>query len=569
MKDAPSGGEGLGRRAGTRRSRALDRAAARLLGLRRGHHDYSVTQAVRVPMRDGVELLADVYAPVGPSLGTLLMRTPYGRTGAVALLTARYYATHGYLVVNQSCRGTAGSGGDFKPFSDDIDDGADTVAWLRTQSWFGGRFAVCGASYLGATAWAVMTEPPPELAAAVITTSAHDTHWVTHGAGAFTLEGTLSMLDGLDHLDSGPVVGLLRLARAGRRLGPAYYELPLTRAGDAVVGGGGQTYREWLTAPHADDPLWAPMRLGQALDRVNVPVLLLEGWQDPFLAQMIQEYDHLRRRGVDVALTIGPWTHVQTASRGAPILTGETLDWLGEHLAGGSHRHRRSPVHIFVTGAGEWRHLHAWPPATREQALYLQPGGGLGHSHPSPDSPPSTFRFDPANPTPAVGGRVINPAIAGTRDNRNLEKREDVLTFTTPPLDEPLEVLGSPVVELVHHTDNPCADIFVRICEVTANGRSLNLSDGFVRLSPERNTGTVVIRLDAIAHRFDAGNRIRLQVSGGAHPRYARNLGTDEDPATSTRLVPSRRTLCHGAGGFSRVLLPYRPSSNDDLSPTT
>jgi putative CocE/NonD family hydrolase len=376
------------------------------------------------------------------------------------------------------------------------------------------------------------------------------------------------MLDGLDHLDSGPVVGLLRLASAGRRLGPAYEALPLTRAGDALVGGG-QTYREWLTAPHADDPLWAPMRLARALDRVDVPVLLLEGWQDPFVAQMIQEYEHLRRRGVEVALTIGPWTHVQTASRGAPILTGETLDWLGEHLAGGSHRHRRNPVHIFVTGAREWRHLPAWPPATQEQTLYLQPDGRLGPRHPSPSSLPSTFRFDPADPTPAVGGRVINPALAGTRDNRKLEQRDDVLTFTTPPLDEPLEVIGNPVTELVHRTDNPCADIFVRICEVTAKGHSLNLSDGFVRLSTEKHSGSVVIRLDAIAHRFASGNRIRLQVSGGAHPRYARNLGTDDDPATSTRLVASERRICHGVGGFSRVLLPCRPSSNDDLSAVT
>lgn len=154
-----------------------------------GHHDYSVTQAVRVPMRDGVELLADIYAPVGTSLGTLLMRTPYGRTGLIAILTARYFATHGYQVVNQSCRGTFGSGGVFAPFHSDIDDGADTVAWLRTQDWFGGRFALYGASYLGSTAWALMMEPPPELVTAVIAISAHDNHWVTHGNGAFPSKG--------------------------------------------------------------------------------------------------------------------------------------------------------------------------------------------------------------------------------------------------------------------------------------------------------------------------------------------------------------------------------------------
>ena len=136
----------------TRRRRAVDAAVARIFKMPPGHHDYILTPGVRVTMRDGVELLTDIYAPVGKSLGTLLIRTPYGRTGLIALLTARYYATHGYHVVNQSCRGTFGSGGAFEPFRPDIDDGADTVAWLRTQAWFGGRSALCGASSTTASA---------------------------------------------------------------------------------------------------------------------------------------------------------------------------------------------------------------------------------------------------------------------------------------------------------------------------------------------------------------------------------------------------------------------------------
>lgn len=112
------------------------------------------------------------------------------------------------------------------------------------------------------------------------------------------------------------------------------------------------------------------------------------------------------------------------------------------------------------------------------------------------------------------------------------------------------------MVEVVHETDNPHADLFVRLCDVQQDGRSVNVSDGFQRLDPERATGTIRLRLDAVAHRFGPGARIRLQVSGGAHPRYARNLGTDRDPATSTDLLPSRRTVSHGRGGCSRVLLP-------------
>ena len=373
-----------------------------------------------------------------------------------------------------------------------------------------------------------MTDPPPELATAVIAISAHDNEWVAHGAGAFALEGTLSLFDGLDHLE----VGMLR----------------------------------GLTNPDPEDSVWRPMRLGQALERVNVPVLLQDGWQDPFVDQMTHQYDRLRRRGVDVALTIGPWTHVDVATIGMGTVMEETLDWLAEYLARRGRRSRPSSVRIFVTGAEEWRYLPEWPPAANERVFYLQPNGVLGETPPAPTAGPSTFVYDPADPTPAVGGRVINPTLGGRRDNRNLEKRDDVLTFTSSPLQEPLEVVGNPVVELLHSTDNPYADLFVRLCEARKDGRSNNVSDAFHRFEPEKSSGTISLRLDAIAHRFRQGTRIRLQISGGAHPRYARKLGTNEDPATSTTLTPSRRMVFHGQGGFSRIVLPCQPVGRRDVT---
>ena len=542
-------------RLGTLRRRVLGPAIFRILRMPPGHHDYTVTQA-RVPMRDGVELLTDVYTPGTTSLGTVLIRTPYGRAGLAALLTAGYYASHGYHVVNQSCRGTFGSGGDFEPFSQEIADGADAVAWLRRQPWFDGRLALCGASYVGYTAWAVMIDPPPELVAAVIAVAPHDNHWAAHGAGAFSLEETLGLMEAFGHLEGGVARGILRGVTAARRLKPRFEELPLARAQETVLAGCSTPYLTWLTTPDAEDPLWRPMRLGQALERVNVPVLLHDGWQDRFPDQMIGQYERLRRRGVDVGLTIGPWTHVGVGTKGAGIVMRETLDWLAEHLAGTGRRQRPSPVRIYVGGAQEWRYLPKWPPATKERVLYLQPNGGLNDTQPRSDAGPTTFTYDPADPTPAVGGRIINPALGGYRDNQELEERADVLTFTSPPLIEPLEVIGNPGVEVVHRTDNPHADLFVRVCEVRKSGRSINLSDGFQRLDPENSSGTISIRLDAMAHRFTPGVRIRLQISGGAHPRYARNLGTSQDPATSSNRAPSRRKIFHGAGGFSRLSLP-------------
>lgn len=528
---------------------------ARVLRLPPGRHAHTVSRA-RVPMRDGVQLLTHVYSPLGTSSGTVLMRTPYGLDGPIAQLTAGFFAGHGYRVVNQGCRGTSGSGGELDPFGQEKADGADAVAWLRRQPWFDGRFALWGASYLGHAAWAVMADPPPELVAAVVAISGHDAHRGAHGTGAFSLEEVVGLMDALGHLEDGAIRQVARAATSSRRLRPAYEDLPLVKAQDTVFAGSRMPYADWLLASDAESPVWRDMRLGLALERVTVPVLLQAGWQDRFPTQMLEEYDRLRERDVEVGLTIGPWTHVETATQGGAVIMAEALDWLAVHLAGAGGPARPSPVRIFVTGAREWRNLEAWPPPTGERVFHLQPGGGLGVTAPPSSAGPTTFTYDPADPTPAVGGQVINPAIGGRRDNRRLEGRPDVATFTSPPLTEPLEVVGSPVVEVVHETDNPYADLFVRVCEVEQDGRSVNVSDGFVRLGPDDANGTITLRLDAVAHRFTPGNRLRLQVSGGAHPRYARNLGTDRDPATSTDLAPSTRKICHGDGGFSRVHLP-------------
>ncbi|HEU5483822.1 MAG TPA: CocE/NonD family hydrolase, partial [Microlunatus sp.] len=223
-----------------------------------GDRDYALTIGIPVPMRDGAELLTDLYTPVGDPLGTILVRTPYGRDGPVAFLTARLYALHGYRVVHQACRGTDGSGGTFEPFRHEISDGADTVAWLRRQPWFDGRFAVCGPSYLGYTAWAVMVDPPPELATAVIAVTGHDNHQLTHGSGAVGLEQLLRLMHAFAHLDDGLLPSLLRLVAAGPRLARGRRQLPLVRALDTALAGTGMPYRSWLTTRDAEAPFWAP-----------------------------------------------------------------------------------------------------------------------------------------------------------------------------------------------------------------------------------------------------------------------------------------------------------------------
>jgi uncharacterized protein len=535
--------------------RFAGRALGRMLRLPAPTTGYTVS-SVKIPMRDGVELVADHYEPTGDTepVGTLLLRGPYGRGFPFSLLFGALYAARGYRVLMQSVRGTFGSGGVFQPMVHEAADGADTVAWLRQQPWFTGRFATIGISYLGFTQWALLQDPPPELAAAVITAGPHDFSASAWGTGSFTVNDFLGWSHLVAHQeDPGRIRAGIRQLRAQKGVARAAGEVPLGAAGRALLGNRAPWWESWLEPPDNGDPFWESLRFGDALEQVGVPVLLLSGWQDLFLPQTLQQYRRLRDRGVDVALTMGPWNHTQLLFGGLRTIATETQEWLDTHLGGRPTQARSGRVRFFVKGEG-WRELPDWPPTTTERALYLQPGGGLVETPPSPAvSSSASFRYDPADPTPTIGGRLLSPD-GGYRDDTALAARRDVLSFTSDVLTDDLYVHGNPVAELAHSSDNPHVDVFVRISEVDPKGRSRNVSDGYRRLDGTPHGGnTVSLELDAIAHRFRAGSRIRVLVAGGSHPRYARNLGTGEATVTGSQLTPSTHEVHFGA---SRVLLP-------------
>jgi putative CocE/NonD family hydrolase len=547
----------------TRVRKFADRAVSRALRLKPPTTDYVVQPGVVIPMRDGVRLRATHYAPITDApLGTIVVRGPYGRSFPFSLVYAQLYAARGYHVLLQSVRGTFGSEGDFVPMVHEAPDAADTVVWLREQAWFTGTFATIGLSYLGYTQWALLADPPPELAAAVITVGPHDFHASSWGTGSFSLNDFLGWSHMMAHQEKPHLQRLTNQVGAARRLERGVLGLPLGGAGRELLGAGSPWYESWIEHPDADDPFWETMRMTAALDRCEVPVLLLGGWQDLFLDQTITQYQHLRDRGIDVAMTIGPWTHNDMVTKAAGIAAAETLTWLGAHLAKRPMPQRPSRVRAYVTHHG-WVNLADWPPATGEGVMYLQPSGRLTAAPPPADAPPSTFRYDPAHPTPTMGGRLL-ARNSGYRYDTALGERADVLSFTSGPLDADLYVCGNPVVELAHESDVPHFDLFVRISEVDARGRSRNVSDGYRRFDDSPGE-PVRIELDAIAYRFRAGTRIRVLVAGGSHPRYARNLGTGEPPITGRRMIPSVHTVHHGAGGASKLMLPASadPPSRD------
>ncbi len=535
----------------------LTAALSRAWSLPPARNQVRLDRGLRVPMSDGTELLADHYVPVTRRpAATVLVRTPYGRGFPYSLLNGKLIAERGYHVLVQSCRGTFGSGGTFEPMRQEAADGQDTVAWLRQQPWFDGRLATFGPSYLGFVQWALAMDPPPELTAAVVLVGPHDFSRSAYQHGAFDLYNFLSWSDMMAHQESvSPVRGIARMATIDRRLRPAFAGLPLLTSARKLLGDGAPWFEGWLEHPRLDDPFWAPLQVGAAVERITVPTLLVGGWQDLFLEQTLEQYQILAGRGVPTRLLVGPWTHLQAAG-GATVAEG--LAWLDRYTGGGIPFPDRT-VRFWVggagpKGAGEWREAADWPPpGAREQRWYLGPHGMLGPEPPAA-GPDARFRYDPADPTPSVGGGIL-ALNAGVRDNQAVEAGDDVLVFSSAPLAAPVEIIGAVTAEISVTRDNPYADVFVRLCDVDPRGRSRNVCDAIVRLTDaDPLEGSVRVALPGTAHRFGPGHRIRLQVAGGAHPRFARNPGNGAVDAGPGDLKGTEYRI----GPGSALVLPVR-----------
>lgn len=539
--------------------------------------DVVVERDLAAEMDDGVVLLADRYiaraeggtdggSPPGPP-PTVLVRTPYGRRGFFGFVYGRLLAERGFQVVVQSVRGTFGSGGEFRPF-DERDDGLATLRWLRGQPWCEGPVGMIGSSYMGLTQWAVASAADGELGALAPSITASQFHGQAYGGGSLSLDTALSWTY-IIAAQERRLAPLRLIFGMRRKLPRAFDALPLVEVDALVAGEPVPFFREWFEVTAPDDPYWRTRDFSADVAGVTAPVQLIGGWQDIFLPWLVEDYVALRRAGRTTQLVIGPWAHTST-----PLLaqsTREGIAWLRAHLLGDRRMLDESPVRVHVGGERRWRSLPDWPPPeARPLRLHLQPGGGLAER--TPQTPPvgsltpraGRFRYDPNDPTPSLGGPVLM-AREPVTDNRPLEARADVLTYTGDPLTEPLDAIG-PVTADVHlRTSRPDADLFVRICDVHPDGRSLNVCDALVRLTagePEQQpdgSRRVTFPLWPTAHRFLPGHRVRVLVAGGAHPRYARNAGTGEPPHTEMRLVPVDHEVLHDPDHPSAVELSVVP----------
>ncbi len=295
----------------------------------------------------------------------------------------------------------------------------------------------------------------------------------------------LSWAHSVRHQEMTGLRGSLARLGAARKLKPLFQHLPLNEVDALASGERVAFFQDWLVHDAEGDPWWNPADFSGSISEITAPVHLIGGWYDIFLPWQVNDYAALRRAGRSPYLTIGPWTHVSPG--GMAVAARESLVWLEAHLKGRREHLREAPVRVFVMGANTWRDFSEWPPpGARPQRWHLQPGRGLSPATPGA-SEPDRYRYDPADPTPSVGGTLLT-IEAGPQDNQPLESRPDVLTYTSAPLDQALEVIGPVRVELFVRSSLPHTDFFARLCDVDTSGRSINLCDGLLRLVPGKPT---------------------------------------------------------------------------------
>jgi putative CocE/NonD family hydrolase len=519
-----------------------------------------VQRDLRVPMRDGVELLADRWAPrKGPDgLPTALVRTPYGRRGFFGAILARPLAERGFQVLIQSTRGGFGSGGVFDPLRQEREDGVATLEWLVRQPWAGDAVVLVGASYLGYVQWAVADRLPPQVKAMIpqVTESGLTLEFLREDG--LSLETPFGW--GVQVAVQERRFALLRQRSQAKKLAQAYATLPLAQA-DVVAIGHRSDYIQDVLAHPETHPRWAEIGHRHRVADVTAAVSSVAGWYDIFLPGQLRDFRTLQEAGRRRRLTVGPWTHAGRAD-----LLGSTSETLRETLefglahARGEEPPERAPVRLFVMGEEAWRDFTSWPPeGYAPQRFHLQPDGGLALGAPG-ESAPDRYRYDPADPTPAAGGVRMAPD-AGRVDNAALEARADVLTYTTAALGEDVEVIGDVHAEIWFRSSLRFADVFVRLCDVGPDGRSVNVCDGLTSLRELDGLTAVNVRMWPTAHRFRRGHRIRVQVSSGAFPRYARNPGTGEPHATAVTLRAADQEVHHDPGHASAIVLPVATAS--------
>ena len=569
---------------------------------------------VPATMRDGTVLRADVYRPRSADpVPVILMRTQYGKSGA-QVAPSRFqppdwFASHCYLVVVQDIRGQGTSGGTFREFTNDMNDGYDSVEWAAALPGSSGKVGMYGSSYVGATQWLAAVTAPPHLVTIVPANTASDYYdgW-TYEGGEFRLAFVQPWaIDSIASTAARNRKDLSALARLEEAAGQPtrwlnfrpFNDLPPMQPDSPTVA---PWYFDWIRHSTRDD-FWRAVSIRDRYPVVRVPVLHIEGWYDAFLAGGVENFAGMTAHGgTDAArtnqrLVIGPWDHVawgRPDSRPAPMLSdigpvGNSpinelmLQWFDHFLEGADNGIGGKPrVDYFVMGANTWREGSGWPlPQTEWANWYLSGDGGQAERKGSlqPVLPtaqgPDTYTYDPAYPAPSLGGHSCCGAMSGPQgpyDQTPVEQRSDVLVYDSAPLSHDTEVTGPVAVTLWAQSSAVDTDFTAKLVVVKPDGQAVNLNNGILRtafrdslaqptpITPGRPY-ELRIQIWPTSYEFRTGDRVRLEISSSDYPQFAPNPNTGAPFGQDARTVPAVQTILHDPAHPSSITLPIIPEN--------
>ena len=529
---------------------------------------------VRIPLRDGITLAADLVLPAGRPAPAVVQRTPYGRSGERQSARAEAFARGGYAYVLVDVRGRGDSDGSFVPYRNDGPDGADVIDWVAAQDWCDGQVATHGGSYPGRIQWLTALHRPAALAAMVclVTPSDPFVEWPTGVPDPMTVHW-FRMTDGRAIQYTGDTDWM-----------SVYAHRPLLTM-DEAAGFVSPNWREEVRHTTLDE-WWEPVRYQHRISELDLPVLHISGWYDDEEIGTPANFAAMTAAGrAGQRLLMGPWGHaVNTTRKLGEIdfgpdalidLDAYVLAFLDEHVRGIAPEPVPAPVRIFVMGAGQWRDETTWPPASAGTHVFHLASDGRANSRfgdgrlqaePAADgAPPDEWVHDPDRPVPFITGEGSGQ-IGGPDDYLGVEGRGDVLVYSTEPLAEPVELIGP--VRLVAHvaTSGADTDIMAKLVGVHPSGFAQRLCDGMVRLryrngfdraepvTPGEVYEVRIVMWDTCV-RLDPGHRIRVEVASSALPKFDVNLGTGGDMITETEGVQVTNRIWHDASRPSRLII--------------
>lgn len=536
-------------------------------------------QTLSMTTRDGVRLDADIYVPEadGP-FPVLLMRQPYGRAIASTVVYAHptWYAAHGYIVVIQDVRGRGTSEGTFDLFAHEVEDGYDSVEWAAQLPGSNGHVGMYGFSYQGMTQLYAAQAQPDALKALAPAMVGYDLyHDWAYENGALRLQAGLGWAIQL----ATETARIKKDEAAFQALYAASRNLPLNGSTPSYPNvikryAPDSFWHDWLAHP-SNDAYWQSLKPN--LSEVDLPMLHVGGWFDPYLTGNLRLYQEMITRSYyPQHLWIGPWSHIPWSRKVGSIDFGPAsvnsidqlqLRWFNHFLKGQENDLSGVPsVHLFEMGTNHWRSFDTWP-QSKTWPLYLASSGLAGIReddgrlvNPSqlpaePSQLSDIFVHDPWRPVPALGGHASFPP--GAFDRSHIDGRSDVLTYTTEPLEADLCVSGEVNVTLHCYADTTSYDLCAVLSGGQPDGAIYNLTQGYCRVEQHRDpSNSVRIALQPTCFCLKARQILRLSISAACFPAYPVNPGSGTQSGEARLMENQIITITVHTGENSFIELP-------------